>query len=198
MQLFEKKKRVIIALHGWTGNIFSLKNLAKLWNFAATDWVYVQGPYKAKHGGYSWFDGNDREGWQYEKSFQKLNEQVQSLHNDGYQYNQIFILGFSQGACLAMEFMIRQKFSLGGIVPISGFIRYKNEFKRERNILSQNTKILLLHGEKDKVINPKESKIAYQLFKDLSYKTDIHIFNGKHKIPLEAKRLIQKILFKNL
>ena len=72
-----------------------------------------------------------------------------------------------------MEFMIRQEFSIGGIVAISGFIRYKNEFKKERNILSQNTTVLLMHGEKDNVINPKESKIAYKLFKDLAYNTYI-------------------------
>ena len=35
----------------------------------------------------------------------------------------MYLLGFSQGACLAMEFMIRQEFSLGGIIPISGFIK---------------------------------------------------------------------------
>ena len=196
MQSFEKKKRVIIALHGWTGNIRSLQPLAKHWNFPATDWIYIQGPYKAKPGGYSWFDGNDKEGWKHQKSFQKLKERIQSLLNDDYQYNQIYILGFSQGACLAMEFMIRQEFSIGGIVSISGFIRYKNEFKKERNILSQNTTVLLMHGEKDNVINPKESKIAYKIFKDLAYKADLHIFKGSHKIPLKANRLIQKKIFK--
>ena len=190
-----KKKRVIIALHGWTGNIFSLQSLAKHWNFPATDWVYIQGPYKAKPGGYSWFEGNDKEGWKYQKSFQMLNDEIKSLLNYGYQYNQIYILGFSQGACLSMEFMIRQEFSIGGIVPISGFIRYKNEFKKEKNILSQNTAILLLHGEKDNIIDPKESEIAYKLFIGLAYKADLHIFKGGHKIPLNANHLIQKKIF---
>ncbi|MFL3007317.1 MAG: alpha/beta hydrolase [Candidatus Neomarinimicrobiota bacterium] len=198
MQSFEKKKRVIIALHGWTGNIFSLQYLAKHWNFPATDWIYIQGAYKAKPGGYSWFEGNDKEGWKHRNSFQKLTEEIQSLLNYGYQYNQIYILGFSQGACLAMEFMIRQKFSIGAIVAISGFIKHKNEFKKERNILSQNTAVLLLHGEKDNVINPKESKIAYRIFKDLGYKADIHILKGGHKIPLRANKLIKEKIFQSL
>tara|TARA_A100001015_G_C14546169_1_gene539813 strand:+ start:263 stop:538 length:276 start_codon:yes stop_codon:yes gene_type:complete len=72
MQFFEKDKRVIIALHGWTGNISSLKCYAKYWNFTETNCVYIQAPYKAKYGGYSWFNGNNKEGWRYEKSFQKL------------------------------------------------------------------------------------------------------------------------------
>ena len=97
-----------------------------------------------------------------------------------------------------MEFMIRQEFSLGGIVLISGFFRYKDEFKKKKNILSQDTTVLLLHGENDNIINPKESKIAYKLFKDLAYNTYIHIFKGSHKIPLRAKKLIQRKIFKIL
>ena len=194
MQSFEKKKRVIIALHGWTGNIRSLQSIAEYWNFPTIDWIYIQGPYKERSGEYSWFDRNDKEGWQYQKSFKKLRKTIQILLNDGYQYNQIYILGFSQGACLALEFMIRQEFSLGGIISISGFIRYKNKFKKENNILSQSTSVLLLHGEKDNVVDPEESRIAYKLFIELGYKVDLHIVKGRHKIPLMANKLISNLL----
>ena len=111
MQSLERTKRVIIALHGWTGNINSLKPIAKLWKFPATKWVYIQGPYKENPEGYSWFGGNNRNGWKYEKSFQKLNDLIQDLLINGYKHKEMYILGFSQGACLAMEFMIRQRFS---------------------------------------------------------------------------------------
>ena len=108
------------------------------------------------------------------------------------------MLGFSQGACLAMEFIIKQEFSIGGIIPISGFIKNKSYFKESKNILSKGTQILLLHGKKDNIVNAKESRIAFKLFMDLGYKTDLYIFKGGHKIPVEAKRLIQKKIFKDL
>ena len=117
---------------------------------------------------------------------------------DGYQHKHIHILGFSQGACLAMEFMIRQKFSIGGVISISGFIKNKNYFKEPENILSDDTQILLLHGQKDNIINAKESTIAFKLFADLGFKTDIHIFMGGHKIPLKAKKLIQEKIFTDI
>ena len=103
MQSLGKTKQVIIALHGWTGNINSLKPIAKLWKFSATEWIYIQGPYKEKPEGYSWFGGNNKTGWKYEKSFQKLNDLIQSLLINGYQYKEMYILGFSQGASLAMN-----------------------------------------------------------------------------------------------
>ena len=197
MQSLERTKRVIIALHGWTGNINSLKPIAKLWKFPATEWVYIQGPYKENPEGYSWFGGNNRNGWKYEKSFQRLNDLIQDLLINGYKHKEMYILGFSQGACLAMEFMIRQRFSLGGIIPIAGFIKNKSNFKKDQNILSKNTRVFLLHGKEDDIIYPEESKIAYKLFVELGYRAELNIFPGIHKIPLSAKKLIQNILFED-
>lgn len=198
IQSIKTNTRVIIAIHGWTGNVNSLKPLSKQWQFPKTTWIFIEGPYKAKSKGFSWFKGNDQDGWEYEKSFDILNHTIQSLIEDGYQHKHIYMLGFSQGACLAMEFMIRQKFSIGGIIPISGFIKNKSYFKESKNILGKGTKILLLHGEKDNIVNVKESRIAFKLFVDLGYKTDIHFFKGGHKIPLKAKKLIQEKIFTNI
>ena len=89
--------------------------------------------------------------------------------------------------------MIRQPFSLGGIIPVAGFIRDKNHFARNHNINSKDTFVLLIHGENDNIINCKESKIAYELFKNLGFKTRLHLFSIKHKIPIQVEGLIKKI-----
>ena len=198
IQSIKTNKRVIIAIHGWTGNINSLKPLSKQWRFTETNWIFIEGPYSAKPKGFSWFKGNDQDGWEYEESFDILNHTVQNLIEDGYQHKHIYILGFSQGACLTMEFLIKQKFSIGGIISISGFIRNKSYFNEIKNILSKDTEILLLHGKSDNVINAEESRIAFKLFADLGFKIDIHIFKGGHKIPFQAKKLIQEKIFKDI
>ena len=93
-----------------------------------------------------------------------------------------------------MEFIIRQSYSLGGVIPVAGFIRNKNHFARNHNINSKNTFVLLIHGKNDDIIDPTESKIAYELFKKLGYKTQIHLFSVKHKIPIQVKELIKIII----
>lgn len=178
IQFVQASRRAIIAIHGWTGNVNYLKSLSEQWLFTETKWIFIEGPYKAKPKGFSWFKGNDKNGWEYEKSFDILIHTIQSLIECGYQHKQIYMLGFSQGACLAMEFIVRQKFSIGGVIPISGFIKDKSYFKESKNIFSKDTKILLLHGQKDNIVNAKESKIAFKLFVDLGFKTGIHIFKG--------------------
>ncbi len=198
MRYPKSKKKIIIAIHGWTGNVNSLKSLSKQWKLPSTTWFFIQGPYIVEPEGFSWFKGNNHDGWEYEKSFKILNHTIENLIENDYLPKHIYMLGFSQGACLTMEFMIRQKFSIGGIISISGFIKNKSYFKRPENIFNNDTRILLLHGENDHIIDSKESKIAYKLFLDLGYKTDIHIFKGGHKIPLEAKKIIQEKIFTDI
>ena len=114
--------------------------------------------------------------------------------DQGFKYDEIFILGFSQGACLAMEWIIRQPFSAGGVIPIAGFIKYKDRFKIDATLESKGTQILLIHGDKDEIIDPEESEKALELFQSLDYKVNLHILSAGHKIPLSAKNLIQQFI----
>ena len=192
----ETPKRAIIAIHGWTGDIESMEPIASTLNLPETHWVIPQAPYEASGDGYSWFGGNEETGWQYQASFDLLSTIIHNLNNEGFSANQIFMLSFSQGACLTMEFMIRQPFSLGGIIPIAGFIRYKKRVKQDATDASHKTPILLLHGEKDKVILPDQSKISHEIFKDAGYQVDLQILSAGHKIPLQAKSIIKDFILR--
>ena len=189
-------KRVVIIAHGFGGKASSMEPVTKILSLKDTKWILPQAPYDASVGDFSWFDGNDEIGWKYKKSFNMLSFIIQDLIKEGFSYEDIFILGFSQGACLAMEFMIRQPFSLGGIIPIAGFIKYQERIKDDATPLSLATPVLLIHGEKDKVVLPEQSKISYKLFKTAGYRAKLHILPAGHKIPLKSKNLIQTFIYK--
>ena len=186
--------RAVIAIHGWTGDSSSMEPVGKALSLKDTKWILPQAPYTAGPGGFSWFDGDEEMGWKYQESFHILTDLIQSLNNQGFPNSDIFIISFSQGACLAMEFMIRQSFSLGGIIPIAGFIRYKKRVKQDATDASRNTPVLLLHGEKDKIILLEQSRISLKIFKDAGYKAELHILPVDHKIPLQAKYLIENFI----
>ena len=187
-------KKVIIALHGWTGDISSMEPVANAWGLDDVKWVLVQAPYIATNGGFTWFDGNEDIGWKYQDSFDILSKLISKLNDQGFPNHAIYILGFSQGACLSMEFMIRQTFSLGGIIPIAGFIRYKERFKQDVLNESRNTRVLLLHGDKDEVILPEQSQISFELLERAGFETQLHIMASRHKVPLQAKILIENFI----
>ena len=190
----ESPRNVLIALHGWTGNISSMEPVANAWGIDDVKWVLVQAPYIATDGGFTWFDGNEDIGWKYQDSFDILSKLISELNDQGFPNHAIYILGFSQGACLSMEFMIRQTFSLGGIIPIAGFIRYKERFKQDVLNESRNTRVLLLHGDKDEVILPEQSQMSFELFKGEGFETQLHILAARHKVPLQAKNLIENFI----
>ena len=190
----ESPRNVLIALHGWTGNISSMEPVANAWGIDDVKWVLVQAPYIATDGGFTWFDGNEDIGWEYQDSFDILSKLISELNDQGFPNHAIYILGFSQGACLSMEFMIRQTFSLGGIIPIAGFIRYKERFKQDVLNESRNTRVLLLHGDKDEVILPEQSQMSFELFKGECFETQLHILAARHKVPLQAKNLIENFI----
>ncbi|MFL2983526.1 MAG: alpha/beta hydrolase [Candidatus Neomarinimicrobiota bacterium] len=190
-------KYVIIALHGWKGNLYSMEIITKAFNIKNIKWLFLQGPYKINNKEFSWFKEDDVIGWQYSASFDSLKKMIFEVNKSGFPLNNIYILGFSQGACLAMEFIIRQQFSIGGIIPIAGFIGLKDKFKIDILNSNPNTPVLLIHGNSDNVVLVRESKIAHNLFMNAGFDVTIHILSGKHKIPLKAKELIKKFIYGN-
>ena len=184
----------IIAVHGWKGNRSSMEHVANALNMKYAHWTFIQGPYVVSDNEYSWFDGNEKEGWRYQESFDLLHHAILNLNKSGFPNSKIFLLGFSQGACLAMEFIIRQEFSLGGIIPIAGFIGKKDRFKNDIVDGAQDTPVLLIHGSRDEMVLPEESEIAFELFSDAGFKVQLQTLPVGHKIPLQKKDIIEKFI----
>ena len=189
-------KVAIIAIHGWKGNRSSMEHVANALNIKYAQWTFIQGPYAIGDNKYSWVEGNGKEGWKYQESFDLLHKTILDINKNGFPKSKIFLLGCSQGACLAMEFIIRQKFSIGGIIPIAGFIGKKDKFKNDIVNGSQNTPVLLIHGSKDEMVLPFESKIALKLFSDAGFEVQLQTPSVGHKIPLQAKSLIEDFINK--
>ena len=190
----DSPRKAVIAIHGWTGDVSSMEPVAKSLRLPDTKWVIPQAPYQSDKSGFTWFDGNDETGWKYKDSFKIINSLIQDLVDQGFKYDEIFLLGFSQGACLAMEWIIRQPFSIGGSIHIAGFIKYKDRFKIDATLESKETQILLIHGDKDEIIHPEESEKALKKFQSLGYEVNLHILSAGHKIPLSANNLIQQFI----
>ena len=187
-------KVAIIAIHGWKGNRSSMEHVANALNIKYAQWTFIQGPYLVSNNKYSWFDGNEKEGWRYQESFDLLHKTISNLNKNGFPNSKIVLLGFSQGACLAMEFIIRQEFSLGGIIPIAGFIGKKDRFKNDKVDGAQDTPVLLIHGSRDEMVLPAESEIAFELFSDAGFKVQLQTPSVGHKIPLQTKDIIEKFI----
>ena len=187
--------KAIIAIHGWKGDEYVFEQVAKLINLENSEWFFPRAPYKADSGnGNSWFGGNDEAGWEFDKTFDGMNNLINKIQKRGYSPSKIFLIGFSQGACLAIDFALRLPFSIGGIVAIAGFIKFKERFLEEASNESSDTPILLMHGNQDDIIPIKAGKTAYNILLERGYPIHFENYNAKHKIPLKKMNLINEFI----
>jgi predicted esterase len=60
-----------------------------------------------------------------------IEEVVQDIHQAGFDYSQIYLLGFSQGACLAGEYVVQNPRKYGGLYMLSGGLIGKELMNQE-------------------------------------------------------------------
>ena len=180
--LSKKNVRTVIALHGWTGNIKSMESVIGFFKIPNTRWILIEAPYKSKNSGFTWFQGSNINGWSYNKSFDTISSAIDKEIRNGVKIENISLLGFSQGAAILINYILENKITIGGCVLISGFLRYSNNLK----INSIRSRILIIHGERDKVVPINKALEAKKKLEELGCKPEFLTFKSGHKVPLKA------------
>ena len=180
----DKPNKAVVAIHGWTGDEYVFEPIAKMINLNHTKWYFPRAPYEADSGkGYSWFHGSDNKGWEFQKTISGMNNLIKRINSDGFIAKDIYFLGFSQGATLALEFALRLPYAIGGIIPIAGFIKFKDKINSEGTKESKKTPILILHGNQDKIIPVSASITTHSILKKRKNPVLLKTYDAGHKIP---------------
>ncbi len=191
----DQPTKAIIGLHGWTGDEHVFEPVAKMMNIDDAQWYFPRAPYKADSGkGYSWFSGTDETGWDIEKTRVGIHQLLADIRSEGFSPKNIFLIGFSQGASLAMEIALRLPFAIGGIVPIAGFIKFRDTLSNEATKESKATPVLLLHGSQDEIIHVIASEKAHDFFKERGNPVYFKRYDGGHKIPKRTGPIVKSFI----
>jgi phospholipase/carboxylesterase len=115
----ESASKVAILIHGRGASgagILSLKDHLKLDDFA------LLAPEAAGNSWYpySFMAPESSNEPSYSNAVTQLHETVQFLYSKGFQSEQIYFIGFSQGACLSLEFTARFAKKYGGVIAFTG------------------------------------------------------------------------------
>jgi len=191
----DQPTKALIGLHGWTGDEHVFEPVAKMMNIDDAQWFFPRAPYKADSGkGYSWFSGTDETGWDIEKTRIGIHQLLADVRSNGFSPKNIFLIGFSQGASLAMEIALRLPFAIGGIVPIAGFIKFRDTLSNEATKKSKATPVLLLHGSQDEIIHVIASEKAHDFFKERGNPVYFKRYDGGHKIPKRTGPIVKSFI----
>ncbi|HSX04557.1 MAG TPA: dienelactone hydrolase family protein [Rhabdochlamydiaceae bacterium] len=193
-QPLNKAAKALILLHGRGSNALDIMELANEFCDAS---FYIAAPQATKNR------------W-YPKDFmaeERLNEPwlssaldvVKRLIDETAEYiptDKIYLMGFSQGACLALETASRFATKYGGIVAFSGGLIGKTIDEKKYGGDFQGTKVFIGVSEKDPhipLIRVKESK---KLMEKLGAKVILKVYEGNgHTITDDEINQVKKNIF---
>jgi len=197
-------KNAIILLHGYGGDGNDISALSLNWKRFLPNTIFLcpNGHEKCKINpiGYQWFDLSvDDPNYILEESLkaeEKIKLYIEEIKNEFKLNNQeICLSGFSQGCMMSINISLTSKENFNCVVGFSGkIIDKKNLSQRIKN----KTKMLLLHGDSDKVV-PSYSLLEAQDYL-LRNKVDVEINmikNCEHHIPVEASSIALNYIKKN-
>ena len=186
--------KAIVAIHGWQGDRNSMRPLIKSMKIQNAGWYLLEAPYPVKEGsGWSWSyeisDGN----WEIDEPKRLLNNFFYELFKK-YTSKNVYVLGFSQGGLVCLDFVLFLDQPLGGVFPIAGFLRQPKMDIERFHPCQKNTPILIGHGKDDDKVPVEASENAYRLLIKQEANVELLLYNGKHKIGMDYMKKVKKII----
>jgi phospholipase/carboxylesterase len=190
-----QSKKAIILLHGRGASAESILSLASYLDLADFS---IFAPHAAQRTWYPYgFMASDQGNLSaLNSSLQQVSLLFQFLIENGKGPEQIYVMGFSQGACLSLEFAARSAQKLGGVVAFTGgLIGEKLEEKKYSGDF-QGTPILLSSSAHDMHVPAKRIHDSSQLLQKMGAEVSLKFFKDElHTIRPEELTWVNQTLF---
>jgi len=179
-----KPDRLVVLLHGYGSNGNDLISLVKFWQNDLADALFVapNAPEKCAINpmGYQWFGlDTDREMSSLggsRKARAALNEFLQDLwRQTGLGAKDTLLVGFSQGAMMALDVGLRLDEAVLGIVAFSGALIGEEDLPAK---IKSRPPVCLVHGLADDVVPAKLSEKAAEILDNLGVRVALFMEPG--------------------
>ena len=156
-----KASNLVVFLHGYGADGKDLIDLANPFSMAMPNATFISPdapkPCAMSPTGREWFPIED-----IPKGAIKASESLLSLidkeaNNLDLSFNEVVLIGFSQGAMMSLQCLLMNKQQFAAIIGYSGALRKENIDATGSQIINGkhkfcNTPVLLVHGEQDEVV----------------------------------------------
>jgi phospholipase/carboxylesterase len=189
--------RVILLLHGWTGDEDAM------WVFASRlpqDALLVapRGIFPTSLGGYSWHP-HEIGKWPWVDDFRPVIEELLEIlcsnpfpNSD---CSSVSMVGFSQGAALAFSFGLMFPARVQMIAGLSGFMpEGADAIARNKPLL--NKKIFLAHGSQDQIVTVDRARSAVKILESAGAQVSYCEDDVGHKLSASCYQGLQKFFAK--
>lgn len=186
----------IVLFHGYGADANDLASLTDHFNFQKpANWLFPNGHLSVPIGpgwtGRAWWNikMSDLEGDWTERRAPDMDQAVEKafkmFSSMKFEWKDVIIGGFSQGAMLATEVFLKAPQTPAGLICLSGTLLSKKTWEQSASARSGSS-ILMSHGEMDQVLPHKGSIQLQQFFESHQIKTQFVSFRGGHEIPFQV------------
>jgi len=183
-------KKALIMLHGRGGSAEDILSLAQ---YLLVEDFYITAPQATNNTWYPFSflaPTSQNEPW-LSSALNVVKEISDRIQQSGIKPDNIFILGFSQGACLTIEFAARNAQKYGGVIALTGGLigdklepaRYSGNF--------EGTRILMTNGNNDPHVPLLRSEQSKQQLESMAAKVELLVYpNRPHTILQEELKVV--------
>jgi len=188
-------KKAIILLHGRGATAESILSLADYLELADFSIFAPQAAQRTWYP-YGFMASDEGNLSSLNSSLQQVSLLFQFLIENGKAPEQIYVMGFSQGACLSLEFAARSAQKLGGVVAFTGgLIGEKLEEKKYSGDF-QGTPVLLSSSAHDMHVPAQRINDSAQLLQKMGAEVSLKFFEDElHTIRPEELTWVNQTLF---
>lgn len=191
----KKASNALLALHGRGGSAFDILRLAHEF---CDDTFYLAAPQAVNNSWYPYSfmaEEKTNEPW-----LTSAVENVKKLIDETSKYipkSQIYIMGFSQGACLALEVSARYADKYGGVIAFTGGLigqtlnekKYRGDFKK--------TKVFIGNSDIDPHVPLSRSEESKKIMEKLGADVTLKVYAGMaHTINEDEISWVKKNIFR--
>ena len=132
-----------------------------------------------------------------DSALEVIKDLVTGIENAGIPHDRIYFVGFSQGACLTLEYISRNAVKYGGAVAFTGGLigkeinmqNYKGNFKQ--------TPVLITTGDPDPHVPVSRVEVSKGIIEKMNANVTVKIYPGRpHTIGKQEIDLARKLIFK--
>jgi phospholipase/carboxylesterase len=122
---------------------------------------------------------------------------VQEIKEQGIASENIYILGFSQGACMALELTARNATRYGGVIALTGGLIGKNIDRTNYSGDFNGTPVFIGTGNYDPHVPLERVNESAGILEEMNARVTLRVYEGKpHNVSQEEIDEVNRIFFK--
>lgn len=173
-----EKSPLLIVLHGRGDSMKPFLDFRSELGIPEMNMLLING-HRRLGDGFAWCGLNPTEANGLAKSRHLLGQTLDELVAMGWNERRIFLLGFSEGALTALDFVLQEPRSLGGVISVSGCVHFPKRLSRS---LKGIPPLLFTHGWLDEVLLHEDTQRQALVLKARGAEVDFHSFPKGHEI----------------